>query len=84
MWLRDLLGLRDAPHTMSELVVLAAARGRPPLERLLALSPTPHRVRWDGRQDYTPCVLDALMLPFLLDADAVEGETTTPVDRVRV
>ena len=24
------------------------------------------------------------MLPFLLDADAVEGETTTPVDRVRV
>lgn len=52
-------------------------------DRLFADAPTPHHVRWNGREGWTHCILDALMLPFF-NGEPAEVETVTPVRGTRI
>lgn len=86
--LKEIFDLPERPEDLRSLARLwrgrlAGGDGLQTAERLLSPQPTPHRVRWNGQEGFTWCVLDALMLPFLVGCP-VDVTTTTPVERVDI
>lgn len=76
-------GLDDPPETLHEglpalEVVLEADESGIAPDDLFQDSPTRHELRFDDRVEHVPCLLDALFVARLVDADPVGVRSTPP------
>ena len=67
-------------ETLGELVKdIAAQRGMRQRENLVSERPTRHEVRTNGEGLYTYCIVDALLLPFVLREERFEVRSESPM-----